>query len=455
MRSLVLEYIDEVYRDMLGNRAGSVADYIPELAAADPELFGIALATADGQVYESGDSRQDFTIQSISKPFAYALALADLGIDAVGAKVGLEPSGEPFNEISLDPASGRPRNPMINAGAIACTALVRADSAAARFERIRRFHSRFAGRELRSDEAVYESERRTGHRNRAIAHLLRAAGVIEGDPELALEVYFRQCAIEVDCRDLSLMAAGLAAGGVQPVSGERLMPAALAERVLSVMTTCGMYDAAGAWAARVGMAAKSGVSGGIIAVLPGQIGLAVYSPRLDRHGNSERGVLTCRRLSQELGLHFMHVGRAARSAIRASYDLTNSPSQRELPPAQVDLLRRHGHRAMVYELHGDLLFAAAETVIREATARADALDLMIVDTRAVGEVADISRRLLLDLRDQLFFHRCEVVLVSSEAAFDGAYAGSAGGPYLMMSGIDTAIEYCEDALIARYGAVIR
>jgi len=452
MRSLVLEYIDEVYHDVLGDREGSVADYIPQLAEADPESFGIALATADGYVYEVGDSRRGFTLQSISKPFTYALALADRGVEAVGAKVGVEPSGEPFNEISLDPAGGQPRNPMINAGAIACASLVRGDTAADRFERIRRFYSQFAGRELSSNEDVYESEHRTGHRNRAIAHLLRAVGVIEEDPEISLEVYFRQCAVEVDCRDLSLMAAGLAAGGVHPASGERLLSPVLTERVLSVMTTCGMYDAAGDWAAQVGLAAKSGVSGGIIAVLPGQIGLAVYSPRLDRYGTSTRGALTCRRLSQELGLHFMHVGRAARSAIRASYDLTGNPSHREHSAAHLDVLRRHGSRAMVYELHGDLLFAATETVIREATARAGELELMIVDTRAVGEVADVSRRLLLGLRDQVLEHGCEVVLVGSGASFDAPQAESVVEHYLIMSDMDTAIAYCEDMLIARHSA---
>ena len=434
MRSLVLDYIDKVYRDVAGDHEGSVADYIPQLAQADPESFGIALATTDGHVYEVGDSRRTFTMQSISKPFTYALALADRGIDAVGTKVGLEPSGEPFNDISMDPVTGLPRNPMINAGAIACASMVDGDTAMARYERVRGFCSRFAGRELHGDQAVYQSEHATGHRNRAIAHLLRAVNVIDEEPEISLEVYFRQCAIEVDCHDLSLMAAGLAAGGVHPASGERLLSPVLTERVLSVMTTCGMYDAAGDWAAQVGMAAKSGVSGGIIAVLPGQVGLAVYSPRLDRFGTSTRGALTCRRLSQELGLHFMHVGRAARSAIRASYDLTGNPSRRDHSPAHLDILRRHGQRAMVYELHGDLLFAATETVIREATDRAGDLDLMIVDTRAVGEVADVSRRMLVGLRDQLREHGCEVVLVASD--------------------MNSAIEYCEDALIARYAEPI-
>ncbi|HEY7815767.1 MAG TPA: glutaminase A, partial [Nakamurella sp.] len=316
MKSLVQDYIDGVYRDLTGERSGSVADYIPELAVVDPDSFAICLATSDGYVYEAGDSRKRFAIQSISKPFSYALALADRGRAAVAGKVDVEPSGEPFNEISLDPVTERPRNPMINAGAITSASLVAGDTVEERFERIRRFYSRFAGRELTLNESMFESEDRTGNRNRAIGYLLRSYGILEEDPQTTLGVYFRQCSIEVDCRDLSLMAATLADSGVHPVSGDRVLDPSLNERVLSVMTTCGMYNAAGDWVTEVGLPAKSGVGGGILAVLPGQLGLAVFSPRLDGHGNSVRGVAACRRLSRDLELHFMHVSRAARSAVR-------------------------------------------------------------------------------------------------------------------------------------------
>ena len=253
MRSLVLDYLDGVYRELSGEKSGSVADYIPELAIVDPDSFAICLATSDGYVYEAGDSRKRFAIQSVSKPFTYALALADRGLAAVAAKVDVEPSGEPFNEISLDPITERPRNPMINAGAITCASLIAGDSPEERFERLRKFYSSFAGRDLSLDEDMFASEDRTGNRNRAIGYMLRSFGILDEDPQTTLAVYFRQCSIEVDCRDLSLMAATLADSGVNPVTNERVLDAALTERVLSVMTTCGMYNAAGDWVTEVGL----------------------------------------------------------------------------------------------------------------------------------------------------------------------------------------------------------
>jgi glutaminase len=198
MRSLVTDFLDGVYRELVGECEGAVADYIPELAVVAPDSFAICLSTCDGTVYEVGDSRKRFAIQSISKPFSYALALADRGLSTVAERVDVEPSGEPFNEISLDPITERPRNPMINAGAITATSLIAGSSADERFERIRSFYSRFAGRELALDESMFASEDRTGHRNRAIGYMLRSFGILEEDPQVILDVYFRQCSIEVD-----------------------------------------------------------------------------------------------------------------------------------------------------------------------------------------------------------------------------------------------------------------
>ncbi len=296
MRSLVLEYLDEVYRELSGDTSGSVADYIPELAIVDPESFAICLCTNDGYLYEAGDSSRRFAIQSISKPFTYALALADRGLETVAAKVDVEPSGEPFNEISLDAITERPRNPMINAGAITCASLVQGDSVQDRFERLRQFYSRCAGRDLRLDEEMFASEDRTGHRNRAIGYMLRSFGILEEDPQTTLGVYFRQCSIEVDCRDLSRMAATLANSGVCPITGDRVLEPAITERVLSVMTTCGMYNAAGDWVTEVGLPAKSGVGGGIIAVLPGQTraGRLLAATRRARQQRARRAGLPAR-----------------------------------------------------------------------------------------------------------------------------------------------------------------
>ena len=217
------------------------------LGKADPDWFAICLATTDGQVYEVGDSRQTFTIQSISKPITYGLALEDRGYDAVLGKIGVEPSGDAFNSISLNPQTGCPLNPMINAGAIATTSLVAGHSDEDRLERLLTVFSDYAGRRLGIDESVYRSEKETGHRNRAIGHMLRNFDVLTNDPDGALDLYFRQCSILVDCRDLALIAATLANGGVHPKTGERAVDPKVVDSVLSVMTTCGMYDFAGEW----------------------------------------------------------------------------------------------------------------------------------------------------------------------------------------------------------------
>ena len=210
--SPIQDYLASLHARLLGREDGSVADYIPELASADPNGFGICIATHDGFVYEVGDSLQPFTIQSVSKPLTYGLALEENGEQAVLAKIGVEPSGDAFNAISLQPQSGAPFNPLINAGAIAACGLIPGDTVAKRSARVLATFSRYAGRALDVDERVYSSESRTGHRNRAIGWMLRNFGIVDGDPTTTLETYFRQCAIRVTCRDLALMGATLANG---------------------------------------------------------------------------------------------------------------------------------------------------------------------------------------------------------------------------------------------------
>jgi glutaminase len=374
-----------------------VATYIPELAKADPRAFGICVATADGHVYEAGDTRTAFTIQSISKPFVYGLALEDRGGQAVRERVGVEPTGEAFNAIRLAPDTGRPLNPMVNAGAIATSGLVAGRSPEDRLERLLAMLSLYAGRRLEVDDAVYRSERDTGHRNRAIAHLLRNFSVLGDDPELPLDLYFRQCSVSVSCRDLALMAVTLANGGVNPVTHERAIRGEIVPSVLSVMTSCGMYDYAGEWIYEVGIPAKSGVSGGVLAVLPGQLGIGVFSPPLDARGNSVRGVEVCRALSRDFELHFLRLPRPARAALRARYDLRGARSKRQRSPAQERELEDAGARARVYELQGDLAFAAVEAVIRRVLDDARTADVAVVDLKGVTRIADGAASLLLDL----------------------------------------------------------
>jgi glutaminase len=296
-------FLRDLHARYQGLNDGAVADYIPELGKADPNWFGLCLVTADGQRFEFGDIEQAFTIQSISKPFVYGMALADLGREATLAKISVEPSGDAFNSIELEAGTHRPHNPMVNAGAIAAASLVTGEGPADRLNHVLDTFARYIGHPVGVDMAVFTSERATGHRNRAIAHLMRNFDIIDDRIEEALDLYFKQCSILVTCRDLAMMAATLANGGVHPLTQERALPPEYVRDILSLMYTCGMYDFAGEWAYRVGLPAKSGVGGGIIAVVPGQAGIAVFSPPLDARGNSVRGIRVCEELSQRFGLH--------------------------------------------------------------------------------------------------------------------------------------------------------
>ncbi|KZF16386.1 glutaminase A, partial [Rhodococcus sp. EPR-134] len=450
MGTVVDDLITRVFDEVRSLDEGELADYIPELAAVAPDSFGICIATVDGYVYEIGDSRIPFTIQSISKPFTYALALADRGSEAVAAKIDVEPSGEPFNEISLDPLTERPRNPMINAGAITAASLVAGPNPEARFERIRSAYSRYAGRELTFNEAVYTSEARTGHRNRAIGHMLRSFDVITGNPDEAVDLYFRQCSIDVTCRDLSLMAATMANNGVNPLTHERALAPAGVEQVLSVMATCGMYDGAGKWLVEVGLPAKSGVGGGVLAVLPGQIGIAVYSPRLDVHGNSVRGVASARALSKELELHFLHVTRASRSSIRARYSVIEAPSRVRRTPTEQAVLDDVGKRSRVYELHGDLLFTGAESAVREIGSVDEGLEVVVIDVRRVDDASDVAVRMITALQVQLAEQACAVAVVDPQGLL-GQRSSSidpARRSGRVFADLDSAMQWCEDTLLA-------
>ena len=295
--------LNDLHAKHASNADGHVATYIPELSKADPDHFGVCVVTTGGQVFEAGDCDRPFTIQSISKPFSYALAMDEFGAEKVHQHVGVEPSGDAFNSIELHGLTNRPFNPMINTGAITTTALLHARHGHGTFDHMLDCFSTIAGRRLSYDQDVYESERRTGHRNRAIAHLLLNFGVVHDEAEEALDVYFKQCAIQVTARDLAMMGATLANMGCHPVTGRSAFSIRYVKDVLSIMFTCGMYDYSGQWAYRVGVPAKSGVAGGVMAVVNRQLGIGTYSPRLDRFGNSVRGTEVCIDLASRLGLH--------------------------------------------------------------------------------------------------------------------------------------------------------
>ncbi|MGD1855291.1 MAG: glutaminase A [Leptolyngbyaceae cyanobacterium] len=283
---------------------GEVAAYIPELSKANPAWFGISVVTTDGQVFNVGDTAQKFTIQSISKIFSYGLALEDHGREVLLEKVGVEPTGDPFNSmIRLDEGSHRPYNPMINAGAIATTSLLKGYGPTEKLNRMLNMFERYTGHDVFIDMPTFMSERATGHRNRAMAHLMLNFGMIDRDIDAALDLYFQQCAVMVDCCDLATMAATLANHGKNPITQAQAVNEDYVRDLLSIMYTCGMYNRAGEWAYRVGVPAKSGVSGGILAVVPGKAGIATFSPPIDDNGNSVRGLQVFEALSKKYNLH--------------------------------------------------------------------------------------------------------------------------------------------------------
>jgi glutaminase len=270
---------------------GNLASYIPQLTKASPEDFALAIVTVDGKVFTAGATETSFTLQSTSKPFVYALALEEFGQEFMRTKVGVEPTGEAFNSIvELEKKTHRPYNPMINSGAIAVSSLIKDKNNQDRLSRTLNFFSDLAGNNLSLDEEVFQSEKSTAHRNRSIAHLLRHFDIIDSDIEGALDLYFKQCSILVNTIDLAFMAATLANSGVQPKTQKSILKKETVPDVLSLMFTCGMYDTSGEWAYTIGLPSKSGVSGGVLTVVPGKMGIATYSPLIDDHGHSVRGV---------------------------------------------------------------------------------------------------------------------------------------------------------------------
>lgn len=457
MKSPIIDFLQQLHQELSGVSEGEVATYIPELAKANPDWFGICVVTASGHVYEVGDTDVPFTIQSISKPFVYGLALEDNGLNDVISKVGVEPSGDAFNSISLEPDSGRPLNPMINAGAIATAGLIQGGVPRARKRRILSGFSTFAGRQLAIDETVYQSESETGHRNRAIGHMLRNFDILTSDPDPTVELYFQQCSISVTCRDLGVMAATLANRGANPLTGKQAVRGEYVANMLSVMSSCGMYDWAGEWIYKVGMPAKSGVAGGVIAVLPGQLGIGVFSPRLDSHGNSIRGIKVCEALSQRLDLHLFNRRGTRDGAVRLVFNGAKVTSRRVRSQEEVTLLREHGSRIVVVQLQGNLTFATTETAVHSVTEEAENLDYLVLDFGHVLSINDTAARLIFELAMSLstegktfvFTHPDRVPLLGR--VFRAKLGGKAAEVYRTFGDNDPALEYCEDALLAKSG----
>jgi glutaminase len=450
------QYLESLHANLKDCNAGEVASYIPELLRVNHDGFGIAIATVDGHVYQVGDSQEPFTIQSISKAFVYGLALEDNGIETMAARVDVEPSGEAFNSISLRPDTGRPLNPMINAGAIATAAMVEGDKPESKLQRILTSFGRYIGHPIKIDQQVFRSEKETGHRNRAIAHLLRSFEILKDPPEGILDVYFQQCSMLVSCRDLAVMGACLANNGVNPITGVRALKTEYVPKVLSVMGTCGMYDYSGNWVYTVGMPAKSGVGGGIVAVLPGQLGLAVFSPRLDERGNSVRGIKVCEQISADFGLHVYHSVRATTATvIRISYDGSQVQSKKLRREKDMKFLEANGKTIRVFELQGDLMFGSTESVMKGVLDALPDADYFILDLKHVFEIDRAACQLLLKLK-QALWNQGKTLLFTHTADKYGftrylkqQLAGQDHRQLLAYADTDHALEWCEENVLAK------
>lgn len=444
--------LEELFESCRGLTDGSLADYIPELAKADPDWFGVVLATTDGQVYALGDAQQPFTIQSVSKPFTYGLALDAHGPDVVLERVGVEPTGNTFNAIIVDDGAHRPFNPMVNAGAIVVSDLIPGAEPGARMRHIVDGLGAFAGRSLEIDEAVFESERATGDRNRAIAYLMRSLGMLD-DVEATLDRYFRQCSVLVTCHDLAVMAATLANGGINPLTGATAASEKSVERVLSVMSTCGMYDYAGQWAYAVGLPAKSGVSGGVIAVLPGQLGIGVFSPLLDDHGNSQRGIAVCERLSSSFALHEHRAWPRTPTALRRRYSADEVRSSRVRTVAELSILDERGASVAIYELQGDLHFTSLEPVLRAIATEPDGVHVVVLDLRRVRGIDEPAIEMFRRLADDLHARGCRVLVTDLDPS-DAMHNALSALTIESFEDVERAIAACEDQLLASASHVL-
>lgn len=454
--SPLLRFLHELHQRYASETGGALADYIPELSKANPDHFGISLVSIDGHTYEVGDTQVPFTIQSISKAFVFALALDLVGPERVEAKIGVEPSGEAFNAIRLN-ARNQPFNAMVNAGAIACSGIIHEAKGDDAFETVRLAMSRFAGRDLGVDESVFESERATGDRNRAIGYLLKSSSVIGTDVSAVLDVYFRQCSILVNAHDIAVMAATLGNRGVNPITGEQVVAPYSVARALSVMTSSGMYDYAGEWIYRVGLPAKSGVGGGIVATFPSQFGLGTFSPLLDSHGNSARGIKVCETLSDHFNLHMLNRTSNIQSCLFADYDLSKSSSRRSRRPDEAEIIGERSDKVRILELFGSLAFTEVDFVTRKL-AEGPPPHFMIVDFRRTSGITGAATKLLMESFKTLAAKGVTVVVTAIDrkaAAFADFRTAMKNASFVRSFPLlDDAIEWSEDQLVYRYGGAV-
>ena len=412
MKTPIKDYLSEIVESVRPDESGEVADYIPTLAEANPDRLALAMTTVSGRTYTAGDTDTEFTIQSMSKPFAYAAAITEHGKDKIDSIVGTEPSGEAFNELSLEQGTHRPKNPMINVGALATNQFVCQPGAnwTTRTKHMVELLSTLAGRQLRVDYDAFESEMDSAHRNMSIAHMLAAYGFIETTPHDAVRGYTAQCSVLVNTRDVAMMTAVLANGGVNPVTNQTVLGRSVVRRVLSVMAIAGMYDEAGEWFTEVGIPAKSGVAGGLLGALPGQAGLAAFSPRLNDHGNSVRSIAIFRKLSEDLGLHLMDADAIGSRALRGT---------------------RVSNGRSIIEIQGPVNFTAAEIVLNRLATSTPSESEVVFDVSRVGVVNSVGRTLILEAMRRLSHEGKEILFYDPEGVLPNPDMGEGLLPVIL------------------------
>lgn len=300
-------YLSDLHAKYQPLMDGAIAPELAEFIPANPNSFGICVVTVEGQIFEVGDSQALFPIQSLSRAFLYGLALEDWGRDWVNQKVGVEPGSESFNAVVLDGKTNRPLNPLLNAGAIVTTDLIKGNSPTERLQRVLGMFRGYTGRELNINFPAFLSGKAAGNRDRAIAYLMLNFGQISNRIAETLDLYFQQSAITVNCRDLAVIAATLANGGINPITKQQAIDAQYIQDPISIMLTCGMKDCSGEWTYRIGIPAQGATNGGLIAVVPQKLGIGIFSPLLDTRGNSIRGIKVCEDISADQGLHLFNI----------------------------------------------------------------------------------------------------------------------------------------------------
>ncbi|MGK7879731.1 MAG: glutaminase [Crocosphaera sp.] len=337
---------------------------------------------------------------------------------------------------------------MVNAGAIATTALIKGNGYEQRFKRILTMFEGFAGRSLSIDEEVFQSERSTGHRNRAIAYLELNAGMLEGNLDEHLDLYFRQCSILVTAKDLAIMAATLANNGINPITQQKVVNPEEVRAILSVMASCGMYDFSGEWLYRIGLPAKSGVGGGIIAVLPGQFGIGTFSPPLDARGNSVRGIKVCEELSQQFKFHLFDSHPVSQTCVSRTYTGAMVSSKRQRRVFQRDFLDQEAEKILVYELKGDLYFATLEKLTRQLQNHQPKPQFIILDGHRVGNVNSSAITLLSEIKEWCLNQEIILFLTGFEDKIKVDLQANDWQNEMFINNVDTALEWCENHLLS-------